>query len=86
MIRIGATGLNGYVSQLLEDLRYYHRTGIMPEDVRAAYERKIGTAYTDDSFEDICLDDGSLDNDFNVEDFEPDGTEDLSEIRLDDEE
>lgn len=42
MVRIGATGLDNYILELLDALRYYHESGIMPDDVREQYERKIG--------------------------------------------
>jgi len=42
MVRIGATGLDDYILQLLDDLRYYHESGVMPDDVREQYEAKIG--------------------------------------------
>jgi hypothetical protein len=42
MVRIGATGLDNYILQLLDELRYYHETGVMPDDIKAEYERKIG--------------------------------------------
>jgi hypothetical protein len=42
MVRIGAMGLDNYILELLDQLRYYHEAGIMPEDVRIQYERKIG--------------------------------------------
>lgn len=42
MARIGATGLDDYIRRLLDDIRYYYESGVMPDDVREQYERKIG--------------------------------------------
>lgn len=42
MVRIGATGLDDYILELLDQLRYYHEAGIMPDHVRGKYEGKIG--------------------------------------------